>query len=61
MKSKILETQRKQLEMALQWLKIIDNPFTLAPDKKIAIEQYAITMASIVELASAITNHEFFN
>ena len=46
----LLRVQKKQFEMGIMWIGIIQNPDVTPEDKKTAIEQYATLWQSMMEL-----------
>jgi len=46
----ILRVQKKQFEMGLLWIKVIESPNATNEERKIAIEQYATLLNMIFEI-----------
>ena len=52
--SEILRVQKKQFEMGLFWIDLLQDSRTSDADKALALEQYALLHASIFQLQCAV-------
>ena len=52
--SEILRVQKKQFEMGLYWIALLQDSRTSNQDKALALEQYALLHASIFQLQCAV-------
>jgi hypothetical protein len=52
--TEILRVQKKQFEMGLYWIGLLQDNRTSAQDKALALEQYALLHASIFDLQCAV-------